>query len=69
MLIDKPTAEEKRFCAYLRKKSVLVLYSIPEEQACKILELSPRGVRNLLWHQEWELETAFRVADLLGVLK
>lgn len=58
---------ERHLAERLRVLAVREIETIGVERAAQALEIAPTGVRSLLWHQEWSIETAFRIADALDL--
>lgn len=65
--LQGPTERELRIAMALRAKAAEKINRVGAQEASTRLGLSPSGVRSLLWKREWSLETAFRVADALGI--
>lgn len=58
---------ERHLAQRLRVLAVREIDRVGEESAARALKIAPTGVRSLLWHQDWSIETAFRVADALDL--
>lgn len=58
---------ERHLAERLRTLAVREIKQIGEERAAEKLKIAATGVRSLLWHEDWSIETAFRVADALDL--
>lgn len=65
--LQVPTEREQRIASELRQRALHQITLLGEDAAADCLSLMPSGVRSLKARSQWSLETAFRVADALGL--
>lgn len=64
-----PSEIERKLATVLRDRSVQAIKQRNDLKAVAAeLGLTPQGVESLLWHSEWPLERAVRVAEALKVI-
>ena len=59
---------ERLMAQRIRESAEDRIRDIGNEQAAQVLGLSVPGVETLLWRSEWSIETAVRVAAMLGLI-
>jgi hypothetical protein len=65
--IHSATPKEQELAAALREKCVATIEASDGDVVCGKLGLASTGLARLLWRPTWDLQTAFRVADTLGL--
>lgn len=65
--LQMPTDREQRVAHGLRREALRRIEELGADEAALRLALLPSGVRSLQARTQWSLETAFRVADALGL--
>lgn len=63
--LDVECTSEKHMARALRQAAVEVIERRGTEEAAKVLDLAPIGVKTLLWTETWSVTTALRVAEIL----
>ena len=65
--VHSPTNREILFTDALRQKCIAKMQATPLGELMGLLRLTESGLANLYLEADWNLDTCFRVADLLNL--
>jgi hypothetical protein len=65
--IHSSTERERDLASLLRTICIGEIQNRDPLQVCESLGLESSGLMRLLWKPRWDLQTAFRVSDALGL--